>query len=1265
MFCREIIARGNRKHAVMDTERHLLFGLLALRAGLIQARPLAAAWAAWSARPDRSLADLLVERGHLTRADSAAVEVLLERETTKQDSKSPGLSADERVRRALAALEEFETGGEPTGLPSTAPYADVLPPGPAPRTGDRYALIREHASGGSGRIWVAWDHDLNREVALKQLLPEWAERPDLLQRFLDEARITGQLDHPGIVPVHDLAGPADNRPPSYTMRLVKGRSLDEAVAAFHQRRLAGQAQPMEQAALLQAFVQVCQTVAYAHGRGVIHRDLKGLNVVLGDYGEVIVLDWGLAKVLGQPEGSTPSPAVTLDRAETHDPSQPGSLLGTPAYMAPEQAAGRPDLIDRRTDVYGLGAILYEVLTGRPPFLGSDHQEVRRQVRTVPPAHPCAVCPSAPPALAAVCLRALAKEPGQRYASALELAEEVRRWLADERVQAYREPWGQRLARWGRRHRAWVRAAATAVLAVTAVSVLATLLIAGAWRREQSDRRRAESLSARFALERGQLLCEQGDVPTGLLWMGRSLELAAAADAAGLEHAVRVNLASWRPHLHALKAVLPHPDRVLAAAWQPDGQALLTVSRDGKARRWEAATGLLIRTVPLNDSAIAAAAVRPDGRAVLTAEGKRVQLWDADTGRRLGRSWEHTSDVRVLAFSPDGRTALSGDAGGAVQWYEVASGKVIRRFTHDGAVTVAAFSPDGKKALTGGLDHTARLWDLTSGKQTLGLRPRPCEAIKAVAFSPDGQTVLTGSWPDAQLWETATGEALGEPLVHHCGVLAGLFSPDGRVVVTGSADHTARLWDRATGRPIGHPLWHRDQVTVLARANDGNTLLTGGEDDTVRLWEATPATPLQHTLQQEGGVYAAVSGPDNQRVLTGGREQAACLWDAETGRKVRRWNAVTGEVLEGSALAAWQAAVRRTLGETRADREGERSAPEGSVWTVAISADGRSLLTGCLGQAACLWDAATGKLVQRFPHPGLLSLAFTPDLKTVVTGGRDRTARLWDAGTGKAVRTFGPGKGEVDIVAISPDGKTVLDGCAQGIRLWDATSGRLIGRLKGHGRIAGHRGCIVTATAFSPDGRTLATGGQDRTARLWDATTGQPRGRPLQHQGLVRAVAFSPDGRFLATGGLDQTARLWDVSTGALRVPPLLHQDAVSCLAFVADGRNLLTGSRDRTARLWDVQTGTPLGPPLRHQEVVEAAASFRDGQTILTGGPDRTARLWRVPAPVPGGVERIRLWVEVLSGKELQPDGAVRVLDAAPWQQRLQRLQTLGGAPVP
>src|SRR5262249_27520222 len=204
--------RGTPKYPVMDTERHLLFGLLALRAGLIQARTLSAAWAAWSARPDCPFADLLIERGHLTGADSAAVELLLEQETRKQGSKPPGLSADERARRALATLEEFVPGGEPRWWPSTAPHAEVLPLGPAPRTGDRYTVIRLHDSGGIGRVWGAWDHDLNREVALKDLHPEWAEQPDLRRRFLDEARITGHLDHPGIVPVHDLARGAEDSP---------------------------------------------------------------------------------------------------------------------------------------------------------------------------------------------------------------------------------------------------------------------------------------------------------------------------------------------------------------------------------------------------------------------------------------------------------------------------------------------------------------------------------------------------------------------------------------------------------------------------------------------------------------------------------------------------------------------------------------------------------------------------------------------------------------------------------------------------------------------------------------------------------------------------------------------------------------------------------------------------------------------------------------------------------------------------------------------
>jgi PAS domain S-box-containing protein len=297
-----------------------------------------------------------------------------------------------------------------------------------------YEILGEVGRGGMGVVYQARQVALGRDVALKELLPERAGHASLGARFLQEARITGQLEHPGVVPVYELVRARDGRQPFYTMRFVKGRTLSEAARAYHDKRRAGQEDALEWPALLNAFVTVCNTVAYAHSRAVLHRDLKGQNVVLGDFGEVVVLDWGLAKVVGRPEGEAGAPAVEIDETDSGHTVQ-GQVLSTPAYMAPEQSDGRLDRIDRHTDVYGLGAILYEVLTGVPPFSGDSTAEVLRKVREEAPAPLRQFWPDVPPALEALCLRALAKRPQDRPAAAADLAQEVQGWQEMQRRQA--------------------------------------------------------------------------------------------------------------------------------------------------------------------------------------------------------------------------------------------------------------------------------------------------------------------------------------------------------------------------------------------------------------------------------------------------------------------------------------------------------------------------------------------------------------------------------------------------------------------------------------------------------------------------------------------------------------------------------------------------------------------------------------------------------------------------------------------------------------
>jgi len=428
----------------VETDRNLLFGVLALQAGLIESNQFVEACTLWSTRKNVPLADILVERSWILPIDVAHVEYLLGRYLRKfdNDPKASLATVDDTVKRLLATVNDAEirnslaTLRQPETRDVVADVTATVDLTPAQR--QHYSLSRLHATGGIGRIWVAHDADLGRDIALKELRPEMAESAALRARFLREARITGQLEHPGIVPVYELGRQPDNQQPFYTMRLVKGRTLTEAAHSYHEKRLGGQADSLQLLALLNAFVTVCNTIAYAHSRGIVHRDLKGQNVVLGDFGEVVVLDWGLAKLVDRPDEEQDTPPILPDRSREADLTLQGQTVGTPAYMAPEQAAGRLGLIDHRTDVYGLGALLYEILTGQPPFKGSDTHEVLRRVLEEAPVPPRQLWEAVPPRLEMACLRAMAKKPKDRYFGATELAQEVETWQEVQRRQAEEE-----------------------------------------------------------------------------------------------------------------------------------------------------------------------------------------------------------------------------------------------------------------------------------------------------------------------------------------------------------------------------------------------------------------------------------------------------------------------------------------------------------------------------------------------------------------------------------------------------------------------------------------------------------------------------------------------------------------------------------------------------------------------------------------------------------------------------------------------------------
>jgi serine/threonine protein kinase len=478
----------------IDVDRNLLFAVIALQDDLIDQTQFADVCAGWAVRLEHSLPELLIERGWISQQDRLDVERKLERKLKKHKGDvraTLGALADVDARDALQAIKNPRVLQSLGGLAPARGHllVETLAPRGAKRESLRYTLTRLHKEGGLGKIWLAHDTDLNRDVALKEIKATASASPESWRRFLKEAQVTGQLEHPNIVPVYELARRKEDDQPFYTMRFVRGQTLRDAIAEFHRRRAGKPAERLElQRQLLEPFIKVCQAVGYAHSRGVIHRDLKAENVVLGGYGEVILLDWGLAKVVGQPDGDgaeAAQPRVSLS-AEA-DATKTQGQLGTPVYMAPEQIDARHGTVDTRTDVYGLGGMLFEILTGHPPAPGENVSDVFRNVEAGNLRKARELDPTIPLPLEAICAKALAHHPAKRYRRPEEVAEDVRRWLVDEPVSVYHDPLAVRLMRWSRRHRTLV--ASLAVLVGTAVIGLSLALAVVDRERAKTEKQR--------------------------------------------------------------------------------------------------------------------------------------------------------------------------------------------------------------------------------------------------------------------------------------------------------------------------------------------------------------------------------------------------------------------------------------------------------------------------------------------------------------------------------------------------------------------------------------------------------------------------------------------------------------------------------------------------------------------------------------------------------------------------------------------------------
>jgi WD40 repeat protein/serine/threonine protein kinase len=965
-----------------------------------------------------------------------------------------------------------------------------------------YELLGELGRGGMGIVYKARQIKLNRIVALKMILAGAQADPSQMARFRAEAEAVARLQHPCIVQIYEIS--EHDGCPYFSLEYVDGGTLAQ--------KLTGAAQPPRLAA---QFVRLLALAMHsAHQKGIIHRDLKPGNILLATlsehvsspdsfhaevqaafrlYGVPKITDFGLAKHL-----------------DIQSQTRTGAIIGTPSYMAPEQAEGRAHAIGPATDVYGLGAILYEMLTGRPPFTGESSLTTIRQLLTQDPLRPSQLHLKVPRDLETICLKCLEKDPGKRYPSAEELAEDLHRFLQSKPIEARPTGWWGRSVKWTKRYP--TRAALIAVVSLASLILVSVGLIYHFHleRAAEEARRSAEENRQnliRMHVTQGTSAMNAGDGFTALLWFTEALRL----DPGTPEHE--------QPHRERIAAVehtLPRPlqlwvqgGAVNEARFSPDGKHVLTARDDGKAHLWDSETGEEAAPPLTHAGPVVSAVFSADGRRVATASRDgTARVWDAATGHPLTPPLPHKGPVRFVEFSPDGRQVVTAGHGERAFVWDVAGGKVLPgELKHAGGVNQARFSPDGRWLASAGDDGLARLWDAATRQPVSTVLPHD-RAVLCLAFSPDSKRIATGSSDrTAQVWDVATGAPVGRRLRHHDRITRVVFSPVGLRLLTASDDGTACIWRVADGERLIEPIRHQSAVHSAVFSPDGCRVATAGDDNMARVWSANSGAPLTPPLRNNGTVNHAAFSPDGRRLVTASDDGIVRVW----GVACRHQAHIVDEA---------------SLFRHRADRLLRVGAPE--------------------------TESDSGKK----------QAVTSPDGRFIVKIAGNNTARVYDAGGGQPITPPLAHRSAITYAAFSPDGRRVVTtSMDQTARVWNAASGAPVGPPLTHAS-------TVEYADFSPDGRRLATASTDNTARVWDIESGELVLPPLKHNGTVMQVLFDGDGRRLATGSLDQTARVWDAATGEALTPPLHHPWSIRQVRFDSDGRHLLTTGPSGRVWLW-------------------------------------------------------------------------------------------------
>jgi WD40 repeat protein len=985
-----------------------------------------------------------------------------------------------------------------------------------------YELIREIARGGMGVVFAARQVSLDRMLALKMITDGPGTSTDDLRRFRLETEAVAHLDHPHIVPIYEVGEHAGHR--YYSMKLVDGGTL-----ATEAPRLRGD---LREAARVVA--TTARAIHYAHRRGILHRDLKPSNILFDRQGRPMVADFGLAR--------------RIDAAG--DLTRTGSIVGTPAYMAPEQAEGRRESVTTAVDVYGLGAILYEVLTGRPPHRGDSTLETLRKVRDEEPERPTAIDPRLPRDLETICLKCLEKPPGRRYPSAEAVADDLDRWLAGLPIAARPTTLPERGLKWARRRPTAAALVATGIIAIAAAA-FAVQQTRSVVRLDDQVREAEAKVTRRIESES---LAESEGYLDKIKTAQKAWASNDIATAQRILDACPAATRQWEwSYLEGLihseiRTISGHSGMSCGVAFAPSSGVFCCPDERGGVAIWDDRSDRAITHIRGHDGFAYGVAFDREGKRLATAGSDgRVRLWDVSNGTLLHTLTGHGEWAAGVAFNRDASRLVSGGADRVVRVWNTATGaEVLALRGHTGAVLGVAFRPDGGQIASAGLDPVIRLWNAETGREERTLPADP-EATRSLAYRPDGLRLASGGADRrVRIWDIGSGNEI-RGFVAASGRVDGLaFSPDGTRLATGGLDRSVTIWEAATGRELASYRGHAAPVFSVAFSPDGSRLASSGQDATVKLWDAT--SPPEARLLQGGGrpIVGLMLSRDGSIAVASAENGVMTAWDVATGRQL------------------WSSSGR------------------GVISSPVAHPEGRLVLATGGDQVVRSWDLASGTegvVVPRVGEP-VASLAITPDGRSIITGGGEpitivhelrgkgvpnpsapRSVRIWDAATGREVRRMNGHVGSIHLVRVRPDGAQLASAGSDGtLRIWDLSTGREIHTLRGH------NGAILDA-AFSADSTLIASAGVDGRVRLWDVATGQERTVIAAHSGWATGVAFSPDGSRLASVGADGALRLWEASSGREVLTLLADTVRRTSVAFSPDGRRLAAGSGDGNLRV--------------------------------------------------------------------------------------------------